>query len=130
MPNNMAKSGLFSVTIKISNLIPLGNKLFPESYLQDLWNKAVASDPNMIDIYNAFQVGMRTFPAALNLKVSVGECQFDSRGALCFRNKLWIPNYEPLQTALIHKTHDSYITGHPGRNNTLAILSRNFTGQG
>ena len=49
MPNNMAKSGLFSVTIKNPNIIPLGNKLFPESYLQDLWNKAVASDPTIIE---------------------------------------------------------------------------------
>lgn len=67
-----------------------------------------------------------SFPSHLGLKTTLSECQIDHRGALCFRNRLWIPDWEPLRTALIQKTHDSHITGHPGRDSTLAILSRSF----
>lgn len=77
-------------------------------------------------VYRALWNDERIFPSDLNLKISIGECELDPRGALCFRHRLWIPSWEPLQTAFIQKTYDSYITGYPGRNNTNAILSRNF----
>lgn len=60
------------------------------------------------------------------MKVNRAECELDLQGALCFRKRLWIPNSEPLKTALTHKVHDSHISGHPGHNGTLAILSRSF----
>ncbi|KAI0992243.1 hypothetical protein K3495_g15943, partial [Podosphaera aphanis] len=66
------------------------------------------------------------FPTHLQLKVSRAECEIDVRGALCFRKRLWIPDWEPLQTAIIQRTHDSHLTGHPGRNSTVAMLMRSF----
>lgn len=107
--------------------IPNGHSLFSEENFQTLWNKAIKVDNNIQIFYNCLSKGERSFPPALkHLKVSLAECSFDARGALTFRNRLWIPDYEPLQTALIQQTHDSYVTGHPGRDSTLAIISRNF----
>lgn len=127
LPNNGAANlDLCHINNLSNSFIPKGNVLFEDTNLQSLWDTAVTTDPTLVHIYNACQQGQRTFPSELNLKVSIGECQFDTRGALCFRNRIWIPNHEPLQTSLIQKTHDSHVTGHPGRNNTLAILSRSF----
>ncbi|KAM4055169.1 reverse transcriptase (RNA-dependent DNA polymerase) [Hirsutella rhossiliensis] len=48
------------------------------------------------------------------------------RGLLCFRERVWIPGSEPLRTKIIQETHDSHITGHPGRDLTYSTLSRRF----
>ncbi|KAI0996221.1 hypothetical protein K3495_g11958 [Podosphaera aphanis] len=107
--------------------IPEGKQLFLEKVLEDLWNEGEANDASMFEeLYKAMWQNERALPPGLGIKVSLAECELDPRGALCFRKRLWIPNWEPLQTALIQKTHDSHVTGHPGRNNTLAILSRSF----
>ncbi|KAI0994170.1 hypothetical protein K3495_g14012 [Podosphaera aphanis] len=106
--------------------IPKGEQLFEEEELQALWNMGVNKDDKFREIYNAVLRGESLFPTQLGLKTSIGECEIDAREALCFRKRLWIPDWEPLQTALIQKTHDSHVTGHPGRNSTLAILSRSF----
>ena len=45
---------------------------------------------------------------------------------LYFRGALWIPNFEPLRTAILHKIHNSLIISHPGRENTFALLARDF----
>ena len=106
--------------------IPDGSVLFQDNHLITLWDVAIENDQSFVEIYKVFWRGQRTFPSSLNLKVSLSECQLDGRGALCFRNRLWVPNWEPLRTKLIQQTHDSHVTGHPGRNSTIAILSRSF----
>jgi Integrase zinc binding domain len=68
----------------------------------------------------------RQFPPELKVKVSIAECYIDPRGLLLFRDRIWVPASEPLRTKLIQDTHDSHITGHPGRDSTFAILSRRF----
>lgn len=83
-------------------------------------------DKHFEKLYSSIWQDQRTFPTELGLKTSLSECTLDDRGALCFRKRLWVPEWEPLRTALIQKSHDSHVTGHPGRNNTLAIISRNF----
>ena len=109
------------------NQIPKGNHLFEEEELQRLWNTGIAKDRVMREkLYAAIRNNDTQFASHLQLKVARAECELDLRGALCFRKQLWVPDWEPLQTALIQKTHDSHATGHPGRNNTIAILSRSF----
>ncbi|KAI0992066.1 hypothetical protein K3495_g16120, partial [Podosphaera aphanis] len=55
------------------------------------------------------------------------DCSIDEQGNLTYRGALWVPEFEPLRTALIQRVHDdSHVTGHPGREITLAILSRDF----
>ena len=106
--------------------VPKGASLFEDDEMQSLWNKGVEKDNSFHKLYSSFLENHRSFPAEMKLKTSLSECSIDNRGALCFRNRLWIPDWEPLKTALIQRSHDSHATGHPGRNNTLAIISREF----
>lgn len=108
------------------SIIPKGSKIFSDRDLQNLWDKGCFEDCNFEIIYNCVKNDKRSFPNDMNLKIAISECDFDERGVLRFRKRVWVPNWEPLQTSLIQKTHDSYITGHPGRDSTYAILSRNF----
>lgn len=95
--------------------------------MQELWNKGVESDKSFQELYKATFTGQRSFPhSCADWKISIAECELDSRGALKFRDRLIIPTLEHLQTALIQKAHDSHITGHPGRDSTFAILRRDF----
>lgn len=115
-----------SNTNKFSQTVPKGSQIFHDQDLQQLWDRGCIEDRNFKLMYESLINTERSFPTSLNLKVAIAECDFDERGALRFRKRIWVPNWEPLQTALIQKTHDSYITGHPGRDSTYAILSRNY----
>ncbi|KAF7574116.1 hypothetical protein PtrM4_057390 [Pyrenophora tritici-repentis] len=70
----------------------------------------------------------RNLPTILQKEkaVSIAECTLDERGLLRFRDRIWIPDCEPLRTQIIQNIHDSHITGHPGRDLTYTILSRQF----
>lgn len=115
------------MALTIETSIPVGDKLFEEEELQELWDRAVREDlTNFRLLYETLWKDKEEFPSYIQLKISRSECEIDGRGALCFRKRLWIPSWELLQTALIQRTHDSHLTGHPGRNSTLAILSRTF----
>ena len=72
--------------------------------------------------------GDRVFPADLVLpvKVLVLDCVLDDNGYLRFRGRLWVPDYEPLRTAIIQELYNSALTGHPGKNGTIIVVSRDF----
>ncbi|KAI0991197.1 hypothetical protein K3495_g16990, partial [Podosphaera aphanis] len=107
--------------------IPDGKTIFSDESFQTLWNRALEKDEKVQLLYNSLANGDRSLPSAISdIKISLAECKFDARGALTFRDRVWIPNYEPLKTSLIQKSHDSHVTGHPGRDSTLAIINRNF----
>lgn len=107
--------------------LPPGSSVFTESDLQLLWDAGLDADEKTRTMYDALHQGARDFPPALrDWKVSIGECCLDERGVLLFRDSIWVPAYEPLQTALIQRAHDSAVTGHPGRDSTLAILRRSY----
>ncbi|KAI0996561.1 hypothetical protein K3495_g11620 [Podosphaera aphanis] len=109
------------------NQIPRGDQLFEEDELQTLWDTGMEKDRMIMEkLYSALWKDESQCASHLQLKVARAECELDMRGALCFRKRLWVPDWEPLRTALIQRTHDSHVTGHPGRNNTIAILSRFF----
>jgi RNase H-like domain found in reverse transcriptase/Reverse transcriptase (RNA-dependent DNA polymerase)/Integrase zinc binding domain/Integrase core domain len=105
---------------------PKGATIFEEEHLQILWDQAILSDREYTQILSAVAKRERSLPAGVTAKVQLSECEMDARGALLFRNRLWIPDLEPLRTALIQKSHDSHLTGHPGRDSTLAIVARSF----
>lgn len=96
--------------------------------LQVLWKEGKARDKDFERISNVVQRGERVFPTNLNspVKVSVSDCSIDDNGYLRFRGRLWVPDYEPLRTAIIQELHDSVLTGHPGKNGTIAVVSREF----
>ncbi|CCE34682.1 uncharacterized protein CPUR_08618 [Claviceps purpurea 20.1] len=103
-----------------------GSAIFEDFEMQTLWDRAVSLDPIYRASHAAVHRGDRSLPTELDHKVQMPDCSFDERGALCCRNAVWVPDHEPLRTALIQRTHDSYITGHPGRDATLAILARGY----
>jgi Integrase zinc binding domain/Chromo (CHRromatin Organisation MOdifier) domain len=75
---------------------------------------------------DAVQDGKSTFPTSLKLKVSMAECALSDEGKMMFRNRLWVPNDEMLRTKMIQDVHDSKLCGHPGREGTAQILSRQY----
>ncbi|KAM4063961.1 reverse transcriptase (RNA-dependent DNA polymerase) [Hirsutella rhossiliensis] len=91
---------------------PRGAKLFFDSALQLLWDRGLIEDGEYRNIHASVVQGNATFPSEYNLSVQVPDCEIDDRGALLRRGALW--------------THDSHITGHPGRDVTLNILQRSY----
>ena len=100
--------------------------LFEEPTLQSLWETSRKSDQVYRTISQALKDGERRIAAEIDVKISLAECQLNEQGLLCFRDRVWIPDNEPLRTGVIQRVHDSHITGHPGRDATYAILSRRF----
>ena len=108
----------------------------PNPFAQDseelklLWEEALQDDV-VGTAYNetrkAVLDGERGFPKHLELKMAIGECQV-TEGFLRYRERLWLPSYEPLTTRVLQKVHDSYLGGHPGRDATISLLSRHVTG--
>jgi transposase InsO family protein len=92
----------------------------------DQWERACDQDKDYRDAKQAIQEGVRKFPPKLQLKVSISECSIDSQGFLRFRGRRWVPQSEPLRTMLIQMAHDSAITGHPGREETYTVVSREY----
>jgi hypothetical protein len=77
-------------------------------------------------VVQALRKEERTLPKELDLRVSIGECSLTPDGKLLFRGRRWVPDDEKLRTQLIQQAHDSIVCGHPGRDNTAKILSRQF----
>lgn len=95
--------------------------------LQQLWETALETDQTYSIIKNTVQSTATTWPKELKMRgVELSECSINDSGWVTFRDRLWLPNNEPLRTAIIQKTHDSSISGHPGRDATYAMLARQF----
>jgi len=88
--------------------------------------EAKKKDLTYREAYKALQNNEKRFPIRLGLKVSISKCDIDPRYRLRFRERIWVPDYEPLRTRLIQKTHDSSLSGHPGGNVTYSLLARRF----
>lgn len=97
--------------------------------MQNLWRQAVNSDKDWIKARDAVQAGHRQFPPDIALKSSVNitECTVAADGVLrCRENRIWVPDYEPLRTAIMQQTHNSYLGRHPGRDTMIGIILRRF----
>ena len=93
--------------------------------LEDQWQQAKANDGIYLEAVEAIQQSRRTFPAHLHLRVSIADCTVVD-GGLLYRERLWVPNNEPLRTKILQSTHDSELTGHPGKEGMSAILRRKY----
>lgn len=106
------------------------NQLKTTSYetenLQNLWNEAEKQDELLLELTKAVREERRTFPTKLEIKVSIGDCELDESDKLLFRKRKWVPQSDELRTKIIQGTHDSMITGHPGREVTSSLVSRDF----
>ena len=90
------------------------------------WAQAQQQDQTYEEAVAAIRRDARIFPTALGLKVSIAECSLNEEGRLLFRGRRWVPDSEPLRTALIQQIHDTRLTGHPGREGTAALMARQF----
>ena len=105
---------------------PTGKDIFDDIELQKIWNKAIKKDLDFKTLYNSVKNNDRSLPLSFSSSIQMPDFNIDERQALTYRGALWIPDWEPLRTALIQRVHDSHVTGHPGRDVTLAILTRSF----
>jgi transposase InsO family protein len=94
--------------------------------LHELWAQAREQDELYNEITTVLRQGAQKFPSRLELKVSITECSLDVNENVLFRGRRWVPDSELLRTTLIQQTHDSVITGHPGREVTAALMIRQF----
>ena len=104
-------------------------KLFDDEELQTLWAKAVEMDKDWKRARNAVKAGERSFPPdiAVKYKANIAECTVAADGVLRGReNRVWVPDYEPLRTAILQQTHDSHLAGHPGRDTMVGIILRRW----
>ncbi|KJZ68122.1 hypothetical protein HIM_12487 [Hirsutella minnesotensis 3608] len=99
---------------------------FSEPALQKLWNEGVEQHNRYWLIRRAVQRGERRLPSHWGLPVMLSECSIDDGQRLCWRERIWVPSYEPLRTRLMQETHDSTLAGHPGRDMLKSLLSRRF----
>ena len=103
---------------------------FPEEpLLSNLWNEALNSGECIEKYLKAFEAVKgqeRQFPRDLDLRLTVGDCHVSKDNILHYRDRIWLPNYEPLTTMIIQTVHDSYLSGHPGRDATISLVCRKF----
>ncbi|KAJ6437630.1 AAA family ATPase [Purpureocillium lavendulum] len=107
------------------NELPNQPPLLPENLIGS-WSIGAREDQVFQQALNAVAKKARRFPPDLKLPINISECTIGDDGWLRYRDSLWVPDHEPLRTAILHEVHDSPITGHPGRENTFSILSRRF----
>ena len=115
----------------LSDTKPPGSAVFHQEDLRREWDAAIEHDTSYSRIAQALQQGDRSFPPSLRVKekplnVSLAECHLRNDGVVMYRDRVWVPDWEPLQTCLIQSAHDSVVTGHPGREGTVAILARSY----
>lgn len=115
--------------IKQMNVSDLTCPFHDDPELTKLWSEALTSG-KIIDEYLRAYLSVRNddrqFPPDLNLRMSTSECNISSNGFLQYRERIWLPNFEPLTTTIIQKIHDSFLSGHPGRDATIALIARRF----
>lgn len=103
--------------------------LFDDDELQALWCRGVEMDEDWKRARNAVQNRDRGFPPEIAHKMTanIAECTVAADSVLRGReNRIWVPNYEPLRTAIMQKIHDSHLNGHPGKDTMVAIILRRW----
>ena len=94
--------------------------------LEEHWVYAEQHDKQLMEAKAAVENGAAKFPSNLQLCLSISECLILPNGQLLFRGRCWVLNLESLRTRLMQETHNSTLTGHPGRNTMYSIMARNF----
>ncbi|KAI0992938.1 hypothetical protein K3495_g15246 [Podosphaera aphanis] len=104
-------------------------RLFDEEDLQRLWSEGVMSDKDWRRARDAVRSGERGFPPDIAHKISanIAKCSVAADGFLRGReNRVWVPDHEPLRTAIMQRIHDSHLAGHPGRDTMIGLILRRW----
>lgn len=94
---------------------------------------AVLKDPLtklMSETYEAYPFPIKVLDMLRNKvqqskEISLGECT-NQRNWLYYRDAIYVPDYLPLQLFIPQNHHNSPAAGHPGCENALQLISRNF----
>lgn len=124
-PNNQRSIEPASATIDPAALARISD----DDEIQALWNQGVSCDHDWRRARDAVKLGERSFPPeiAQKLTANIAECTVAADSVLRGReNRIWVPDYEPLRTAIMQRTHDSYLAGHPGKDTMVGILLRRW----
>jgi transposase InsO family protein len=90
------------------------------------WEDAAHTDETYQGILRAVKNQERSLPVQFrHLKLSITDLA-EEEGRLRWRDRLWVPDSEPLRTALMQEAHDAALSGHPGSNQLKGMLSRKF----
>ncbi|KAL2887659.1 hypothetical protein HOO65_050780 [Ceratocystis lukuohia] len=96
--------------------------------MKSMWSKAVDNDKDLEQIRACLMAKDSQWPEDLRhrLRVGVSDCSLDDKMRVLYRGRFWVPNSEPLRTALMQDVHDSPTLIHPGKNVLYAELARMF----
>lgn len=111
-----------SPTPTANNHNPLAN----DEDLSKLWEEAINTDDSYTELLQAVRREDRKPPQSAGPGISLAKCALGEGHTLRYRHQLWVPNHEPLRTAIIAKIHENILNGHPGRETTFALLQREF----
>ena len=91
-----------------------------EVSLEQLWLQAKEHDTFEDEVLDLLKRGVR-----VSKKIPLAECE-EKSGTLYFRERQYVPTYEPLRIRLLEECHLRIAAGHPGRGKTYALLSRHY----
>lgn len=77
--------------------------MFEDQDMQDIWHRSRLEDKLYQQLTALVSNKERNLPTELQKEklVSIAECTLDERGLLQFRERIWIPDCEPLRTQII-----------------------------
>ena len=100
----------------------------PQISLIDAINQAYRENDIAKTMINYLQdSSKRTWLRSLQnvLRKDIAEFKL-TNGLIYFRNRLYAPDQKELRTMIVHRTHSSGLTGHPGRVKTLVLIQRTY----
>ena len=103
---------------------------FADKELTALWDEALRQNPRYYEARTLVRNGARKFPPEWGMSWQMSEVSLDHEDRLLWRDRTWIPHYEPLRTKIVQTIHDSSLTGHPGRVLTRDLVARNYAWPG
>lgn len=87
---------------------------------QALWKEGYDADPFPTKVLKMLEAGTRH-----SKDISLSECT-EQDGRLLYRQRLYVPDYDPLRLDIIISHHDNPAAGHQGRAKTLELISRQY----
>ena len=118
--------GVQSDLVTSTELQPQMEPTEQDEGMESLWATAMEQDEMYQKAKQAVLEGDRRFPSDLQLKVSIAECSIDDGMHLLYRDRRWVPCYEPLRTGIINGVHSPPVAGHPGRQITYQTVARDY----
>ena len=88
--------------------------------IEELFVEGNALDPVPQEVLAALRNGSRK-----SKYLSLAQCK-EHEGKLYYRDRRYVPDFEPLHLRLVQIHHDKPIAGHPGSGNTYALLCRGY----